>query len=103
MYDRSSIATVFSGLLDDQLIPLGYLRTFVEDNVSWLRGQKLEPCDAGRYSIAIDASGNLSPCLGFPSVANLLESSLSDILERFTELELKPVLITRRATGSMAI
>lgn len=83
MYDRSSTAAVFSGLLDDELIPPGYLRKFVEDNVSWLRGQKLEPCDAGRYSIAIDASGNVSPCLAFRSVGNLLESSLSEILDRF--------------------
>ena len=83
MYDRASAAAVFSGLLDEELIPPGYLRKFVEDNVSWLRGQKLEPCDAGRYSIAIDASGNVSPCLAFPSVGNLLESSLSEILGRF--------------------
>lgn len=83
MYDRTSAAAVFSGLLDDELIPPGYLRKFVEDNVSWLRGQKLEPCDAGRYSIAIDASGNVSPCLAFPSVGNLLESSLNEILGRF--------------------
>ena len=83
MYDRSRAAAVFSGLLDDELIPPGYLRKFVEDNVSWLRGQKLEPCDAGRYSIAIDASGNVSPCLAFPSVGNLLESSLSEILKQF--------------------
>ncbi len=83
MYDRTSAAAVFSGLLDDKLIPPGYLRKFVEDNVSWLRGQKLEPCDAGRYSIAIDASGNVSPCLAFPSVGNLLESPLSEILGRF--------------------
>src|SRR5262245_1067517 len=83
MYDRSAAAAVFSGLLDDELIPPGYLRKFVEDNVSWLRGQKLEPCDAGRYSIAIDTSGNVSPCLAFPSVGNLLDSSLSEILSRF--------------------
>jgi MoaA/NifB/PqqE/SkfB family radical SAM enzyme len=83
MYDRSSTAAVFSGLLDDELIPPGYLRKFVEDNVIWLRGQKLEPCDAGRYSIAIDASGNVAPCLAFPSVGNLLESSLNEILGRF--------------------
>lgn len=83
MYDRSSAAAVFSGLLDEELIPSGYLRKFVEDNVSWLRGEKLEPCDAGRYSVAIDASGNVSPCLAFPSVGNLLESSLSEILSRF--------------------
>ena len=83
MYDRSSTTAVFSGLLDDELIPPGYLQKFVEDNVSWLRGQKLEPCDAGRYSIAIDASGNVSPCLALPSVGNLLESSLSEILDRF--------------------
>ena len=89
MYDRSSAAAVFSGLLDDQLIPPGYLRKFVEDNVSWLRGQKLEPCDAGRYSIAIDASGNVSPCLAFPSVGNLLDSSLSDILNGFDRKAIK--------------
>jgi len=83
MYDRACAAAVFTGLLDDGLIPPGYLRQFVEDNVAWLRGQKLEPCDAGKYSIAIDASGNVSPCLAFPSVGNLLESSLSDILGRF--------------------
>jgi len=83
MYDRSTAAAVFSSLLDGKLIPPGYLRKFVEDNVSWLRGKQLEPCDAGRYSVAIDASGNLSPCLAFPPVGNLLESSLSDILHRF--------------------
>ena len=89
MYDRSRAAAVFSGLLDDELIPPGYLQKFVEDNASWLRGQKLEPCDAGRYSIAIDASGNVSPCLAFPSVGNLLESSLSEILERFDRNAIK--------------
>jgi len=89
MYDRSSAAAVFTALLDDELIPHGYLRKFVEDNVSWLRGQKLEPCDAGRYSIAINASGNVSPCLAFPSVGNLLESSLSEILARFNRQEIQ--------------
>jgi MoaA/NifB/PqqE/SkfB family radical SAM enzyme len=83
MYDRASAAALFSGLLDDGLIPAGYLRKFVEDNVSWLRGQKLEPCDAGRYSVAIDASGNVSPCLAFPPVGNLLESSWNEILGLF--------------------
>lgn len=53
----------------------GYFRRFAGDNVSWLRGQQLEPCDAGRYSIAIDASGNVAPCLAFPAVGNLRESS----------------------------
>ena len=83
IYEQASAAAVFTGLLDDELIPPGYLRKFVQDNVSWLCGQKLEPCDAGRYSIAIDASGNVSPCLAFPSVGNLLESSLREILKRF--------------------
>lgn len=83
MYDRARAAAVFTALLDDQLIPPGYLRLFVEDNVRWLRGQKLEPCDAGRYSLAIDASGNVAPCLAFPPVGNLLESSLREIMSRF--------------------
>ena len=89
MYDRASAAALFSGLLDSELIPPGYLRKFVDDNARWLRGQKLEPCDAGRYSIAIDASGNVSPCLAFSSAGNLLESSLSEILERFDRQAVK--------------
>lgn len=83
MYERSNAVAVFRGLLDDELIPSGYLRKFIEDSVSWLRGGKLEPCDAGRYSLAIDASGNVLPCSRFPFVGNLLESSLNEILERF--------------------
>ena len=83
MYERAQAAAVFSGLLDEQLIPPGYLRKFVQDNVSWLRGAKLEPCDAGRYSVAIDASGNVSPCLAFPPVGNVLQSSLRELLARF--------------------
>ena len=89
MYDRSNTAAVFSGLLDNELLPPGYLRKLVEDNVSWLRGQKLEPCDAGQSSVAIDASGNVSPCLAFSSVGNLLESSLSQILDRFDREAIK--------------
>jgi MoaA/NifB/PqqE/SkfB family radical SAM enzyme len=42
----------------------------------------LASCDAGRYSVAIDASGNVSPCLALPHAGNLLESSLGEILER---------------------
>jgi len=57
--------------------------------VAWLRGESLKPCDAGRYSIAIDASGNVSPCLSLPVAGNLLHSSLSDILGRFDRGEIK--------------
>jgi len=66
MYDRSTAAAVFSGLLDDELIPPGYLRKFVEDNMSWLRGQKLEPCDAGRYSVCHRCIGKRVPLPGVP-------------------------------------
>ena len=83
MSERSSAVAVFRGLLDDELIPSGYLRKFIEDSVSWLRGGKLEPCDAGLYSLAIDASGNVLPCSTFPFARNLLESSLNEILEGF--------------------
>ncbi|MGH9585233.1 MAG: SPASM domain-containing protein, partial [Bryobacteraceae bacterium] len=41
------------------------------------------PCDAGRYSVAIDASGNVSPCLAHPHAGNLLVSDLNEILQRF--------------------
>ena len=84
MYDRSAAAGVFELLLKEDLIPPGYFRKFVADSAGWLRGQQLEPCDAGRYSIAIDASGEVSPCLAMSSVGNLRELPYREILSRFS-------------------
>ncbi|MBI3357392.1 MAG: hypothetical protein HY038_11605 [Nitrospirae bacterium] len=83
MFERQNASLVFERLLTNNAIPPGYLRQYVKDNVTWLRGEKLEPRDAGRYSIAIDASGNVAPRLALPDVGNLLQSSLSEILGRF--------------------
>ncbi len=83
MYERVQARAVFEGLLKENALPSGYLRQYAKDNVSWLSGETLRPCDAGRYSIAIDASGNVSPCLSLPEAGNLLKSSLSEILARF--------------------
>jgi MoaA/NifB/PqqE/SkfB family radical SAM enzyme len=73
---------VFERLLADEMLPPGYLRQYTRDNIAWLRGDRLTPCDAGRYSIAIDASGNVSPCLSLPEAGNLLQSPLDEILSR---------------------
>lgn len=83
MYDRQQARVVFEQLLQQDLLPPGYLRQYAKDNVMWLGGEQLKPCDAGRYSIAIDASGNVSPCLSLPPAGNLRESSLSEIVARF--------------------
>jgi MoaA/NifB/PqqE/SkfB family radical SAM enzyme len=83
IFERRTAGLVFEQLLKDDVIPPGYLRQYTKDNVAWLRGERLDPCDAGRYSIAIDASGNVSPCLALPPAGNLLRSSLSDVLKRF--------------------
>ncbi|WHZ22779.1 MAG: hypothetical protein OJF47_001891 [Nitrospira sp.] len=89
MYERSAAVRVFEQLLDEDLIPPGYFRQFVKDSVVWLTGRRLEPCDAGRYSIAIDASGNVSPCLALTSVGNLRESSYQELLDRFDRTEIQ--------------
>jgi MoaA/NifB/PqqE/SkfB family radical SAM enzyme len=83
MYERRQASLVFERLLDGDTLPLGYLRQYAHDNITWLRGGRLPSCDAGRYSIAVDASGNVSPCLSLPDVGNLLQSSLDEILSRF--------------------
>jgi MoaA/NifB/PqqE/SkfB family radical SAM enzyme len=89
MYDRQQARLVFERLLEQDTLPPGYLRQYAKDNVAWLRGETLKPCDAGRYSIAIDASGNVAPCLSLPAVGNLLESSLSEILARLDRQEIQ--------------
>lgn len=83
MYDRQQARLVFERLLEEGALPPGYLRQYAKDNVAWLREDTLKPCDAGRYSIAIDASGNVSPCLSLPAAGSLLESSLKEICSRF--------------------
>ncbi len=83
LYERQIARSVFSQVLESGLVPQGYFRRYLRDNVRWLGGESLEPCDAGRYSIAIDASGNVAPCLALKPAGNLLESSLDDILTRF--------------------
>jgi MoaA/NifB/PqqE/SkfB family radical SAM enzyme len=89
MYDRQQARLVFQRLLEEEALPPGYLRQYAKDNMAWLGGETLKPCDAGRYSIAIDASGNVSPCLSLPEAGNLLRSSLSEILERFDRREIQ--------------
>lgn len=83
MYERQTAARVFQQLLGQHLIPRGYLRQYIRDNIRWLKGASLEACDAGRYSIAIDASGNVAPCLALKPAGNVLQSPLNDILARF--------------------
>jgi MoaA/NifB/PqqE/SkfB family radical SAM enzyme len=89
MFEREKARAVFEQLVEQEALPPGYLRQYAKDNVAWLRGESLKPCDAGRYSIAIDASGNVSPCLSLPEAGNLLRSSLSEILERFDRREIQ--------------
>jgi MoaA/NifB/PqqE/SkfB family radical SAM enzyme len=89
MYERRQASAVFERLLADDMLPPGYLRQYTKDNITWLRGSRLASCDAGRYSIAIDASGNVSPCLSLPDAGNLLRSPLSEILGRFNRQEIQ--------------
>ena len=71
---------MFEGLLASGLVPKGYFRQYLKDTLRWLAGQKLARCDAGRYSIAIDASGNVAPCLVLAQNGNLRIQSLAEIL-----------------------
>ena len=88
-YQRQAMAKVFEKILSSGLVPSGYFKNYLRDNVRWLTGDPLEPCDAGRYSIAIDASGNVAPCLALKHAGNLLTSSLSEILSRFDHPHIK--------------
>jgi len=82
-YDPALAAAVFREVRDSGEVPAGYYRDYLDDSVRWLSGGSLPPCDAGRYSVAIDASGNVAPCLVHPSAGNLRKTSLDEILARF--------------------
>ncbi len=80
-YKSDAAIHVFEDVLEAGLVPRGYFRDYLRDNVRWLSGGRMERCDAGRYSIAIGASGNVAPCLALPFAGNLRESTLDDILD----------------------
>jgi len=80
-YQKAAATAVFQEVLASNMVPNGYFRNYLQDNIRWLNDQRLPACDAGRYSIAIDASGNVAPCLALPHTGNLLSSSLSEILD----------------------
>ena len=81
-YERSAAVNVFQQVLDSELVPRGYFHTYLKDNIQWIQGASLKPCDAGRYSVSIDASGNVAPCYALQPAGNLLDSSLEEILAR---------------------
>ncbi|WP_447968549.1 radical SAM protein [Nitrospira sp. M1] len=84
-YQKATAVSVFQSVLDSGLVPRGYFRQYLRDNITWLNGGPLNRCDAGRYSIAIDASGNVAPCLALTHQGNLLRSSLDEILHHFDQ------------------
>lgn len=88
-YERKTAISLFQEILAKELVPKGYFRNYLKDNIHWLGGKKLPACDAGRYSITIDASGNVAPCLALPHSGNLLKYSLTKILKRMDHSAIK--------------
>ncbi len=88
-YERSAAIHVFNQVRDSGLIPRGYFHQYLQDNIQWLEGNSLSPCDAGRYSVSIDASGNVAPCYALQPAGNLLNTSLEDILGRMDRSAIK--------------
>lgn len=74
-------AVGFNRLLDEDLFLPGILGKCFEADKGWFRGEKLDPYDADRYGIAIDVSGNVSPCLVFSFMGSFVETWPSRILE----------------------
>jgi len=82
-YKNQMAVDVFRQVIQSGLVPRGYFSRYLQDNIDWLSNCGLSPCDAGRYSISIDSSGNVAPCLALNHAGNLLESSLDEILHNF--------------------
>jgi MoaA/NifB/PqqE/SkfB family radical SAM enzyme len=106
-YARESVIPVFREILESGLISEGYLRNHILDSIRWLKGGKLEACDAGHYSINIDASGNVAPCQALQPAGNLLQTPLSEILKNMDKEAIKRCsgnsgcnLICNRVIGS---
>jgi len=89
IYARQDAMAVFEKIAASNLVPKGYFRAYLKDNLRWLAGKKLDACDAGRHSIAIDASGNVTPCLARAQSGNLRIQSLTEILASIDRARIK--------------
>ena len=106
-YQNKEVIDCFEALLQSGLIPEGYCQHYLRDNIQWLKTKSLPPCDAGRYSISIDCSGKVAPCLALPKTASLLEHSLEELMSQFDKDDIKGCsdasscnLLCSRAIGS---
>lgn len=81
-YQAQAAIDSFRQIIASGLVPRGYFHRYLHDNIHWLSGEKLPRCDAGRYSIVIDASGNVAGCLAQPRAGNLRGQGLDAILAR---------------------
>ncbi len=88
-YKKTAALAVFNEVLKSELIPEGYFRDYIKDNIQWLDEKGLPACDAGRYSISIDSSGNVAPCLALEHKGNLLNTALGDILNNFDRASIR--------------
>ena len=82
-YQREAALDVFNGLLTANALPQGFHRDYVADNVTWLTDGKLDPCDAGRWSVVVQANGDVAPCLAMEVAGNLTTDTLATIMQRF--------------------
>ncbi|MGF1537784.1 MAG: radical SAM protein [Elainellaceae cyanobacterium] len=88
-YKTPDILALFERLLHSPHIPDGYYRHYIKENIQWLQGRGLPPCDAGRYGIAIDCAGRVAPCLALPKTDSLLEKPLPTLLAQLDHDEIQ--------------
>lgn len=103
VYDRPAAVQVFEQLLKEDLIPPGYFRQFVTDNVLWLRGERLEPATPDGIVLPLMRPARYLPawqCLRWGTFASCptRRSSVASTGPRF-----KPVPIALPATVSMGV
>lgn len=88
-FEVDAALAVLREILESGLIPAGYFRNYLKDNIRWLKGEGLGRCDAGRHTIAIDASGNVAPCLAHAHAGNLLEMEVDEVLSAMDHAAIK--------------
>lgn len=89
MIENKDAIDIFEEILRSDKIPFGQERAYIKDNINWLSGKGLPACDAGRYSIAIDASGEVSACLPFEKVGNVRTHTLKELVANIDHKKVK--------------
>lgn len=74
IYDYHDVLAIFDFILERAYKENLFAAMIYEEHIKYIKGEKMPPCDAMKYSFLMKETGQIAPCIEFPA----LKVSLKD-------------------------